>query len=114
MMATNGTNFEIFQTVTVPSSAPYLRFSYRIVGSSNSCGGFGGDYLDVYVAAGSLSEEYIEVCDTAGWVTGTLDLSADAGNSREIIIDVILSGGGTVYLDDIGFVSSPTRLVDYY
>jgi hypothetical protein len=43
-----------------------------------------------------------------------LDLSNDGGNRREIIIDVMTPGGGTVYLDDIGFVSGPTREVDYY
>ena len=61
-----------------------------------------------------MSEQNIEVCDTVGWETRTLDLSNDGGNRREIIIDVMTPSGGTVYLDDIGFVSGPTREVDYY
>jgi hypothetical protein len=42
-------------------------------------------------------------------------MTNEAGSTGEIIIEVNMEAhGGTVYFDDIGFVSEPTREVDYY
>jgi hypothetical protein len=61
------------------------------------------------------SEWYLDACNTEGWVTGSLDMTSEAGTTTEIYFDVVTEmHGGTVYFDDIGFVSEPTRAVDYY
>ena len=65
------------------------------------------------LAGGTYSD--VEACNTAGWVTGTLDMTSEAGTTTEIYFEVVTdTHGGTVYFDDIGFVSAPTREVDYY
>jgi hypothetical protein len=106
--------FQIFQSASVPASARYLRFSYRVVGSRSCSSGSSSDYIWVYNNAG-IAEWNLDICNTAGWVTGTLDMTNEAGSTGEIIIEVNMEAhGGTVYFDDIGFVSEPTREVDYY
>ena len=111
MMMTTGREFEIYQSVIVPQSAPILRFSYRVTGSSASCVG-SQSYMYISIDRW-YPESYWYGCDTAGWETFTFDLSSEAGNSRELVI-YIGTNGTTVFLDNIGFVSAPTRLVDYY
>jgi hypothetical protein len=117
MKTTTGVEFEIFQSVIVPPSAPILRFSYRVTGSRSSCdssSGGGDSYM--YISLDRYSPEtYWYGCDTAGWETFTFDLSSAAGDSRDLVIYIGTIGGTTtVFLDDIGFVSAPTREVDYY
>jgi hypothetical protein len=105
---------ELSQSVYVPANAPYLRFSYRIVGSRSCDSGGGDDYIWLY-SNRDISQWYLDACSTAGWVTGTLDMTSEAGTSTAIYFEVNTDAhGGTVYFDDIGFVSEPTREVDYY
>jgi len=113
-MATTGSDASIYQTVLIPANAPYLRFSYRISGARSCDSGIGEDYIWVY--PDSLSAEWVlDTCNTAGWVTGTLDLTSVAGSTQQIVIQVTTAvHGGTVFFDDVGFVSGPTREVDYY
>ncbi len=114
MAASAGTYAALSQTVHIPVNAPYLRFSYRIVGSRSCSSGSSVDYVWVYTDAATV-EWYLETCNTEGWVTGTLDLTSEAGSTRQIFFEVATDiHGGTVYFDDIGFVSGPTREVDYY
>jgi hypothetical protein len=114
MTATSGIYASLTQTVYIPANAPYLRFSYWIVGSRSCSSGSSTDYIWVFTNSG-IAEWYVDTCNTAGWVTGTLDMTSEAGSTREIIIEVNMEAhGGTVYFDDIGFVSAPTREVDYY
>ena len=114
MMATDGTYASLIHFVYIPASAPYLRFSYRIVGSRSCDTSSSMDYIWVY-SNGYISQWDVDACSTAGWVTGTLDMTSEAGTSSFIYFEVNTNAhGGTVYFDDIGFVSSPTREVDYY
>jgi len=114
MSATNNVYAYLYQTVYIPASAPYLRFSYRIVGSRSCDSGGSMDYIWVY-SNSDRSEWYLDACNTEGWVTGTLDITSEAGTTTEIYFDVVTEmHGGTVYFDDIGFVSEPTHEVDYY
>ncbi len=102
------------QTVYIPANAPYLRFSYRIIGSRSCDTGSSSDYIWLYSNI-DRSQWYLDACNTAGWVTGTLDMTSEAGTTTEIYFEVVTdTHGGTVYFDDIGFVSAPTREVDYY
>ena len=114
MMATDGTYASLIQDVFIPASAPYLRFSYWIV-SSKSCDTISsGDYIWVY-SKDWISQGVVDACRTDRWVTGTLDMTSEAGTTTEIYFEVVTdTHGGTVYFDDIGFVSAPTREVDYY
>lgn len=114
MSATVGMYAILTQPVYIPTTAPYLRFSYRIVGSRSCATGSSTDYIWVYTNVGVLVW-YLDACSTAGWVTGTLDMTSEAGATAEIYFEVNTDAhGGTVYFDDIGFVSAPTREVDYY
>ena len=114
MSATNNVSASLSQTVYIPANARYLRFSYRIVGSRSCDTGSSTDYIWVFTNSG-ISEWYLDVCSSAGWVTDTLDMTLDAGTTTEIIFEVVTNEhGGTVYFDNIGFVSAPTREVDYY
>ncbi len=114
MSATVGIYAILTQPVYIPTTAPYLRFSYRIVGSRSCDTGSSTDYIWVWNNLGG-SEWYLDACSTAGWVTGTLDMRNEAGHTPEIYFEVHTgTHGGTVYFDDIGFVSEPTREVDYY
>ena len=114
MMATDGTYASLIHFVLIPGSAPYLRFSYRIVGSRSCDTSSSGDYVWVY-SDDWRSQWDVGACSTAGWVTGTLDMTSEAGEYKEITFKIVTYAfGGTVYFDDIGFVSAPTREVDYY
>jgi hypothetical protein len=54
------------------------------------------------------------MCNTDGWVTTTIDMRRDAGKNVRLLFGVDSTGGGLILIDDIGFVSSPTGVVDYY
>ena len=114
MSATNYMYASLSQTVYIPANAPYLRFSYRIIGSRSCSSGDGSDYIWLY-SSNYASQWNLDACNTAGWVTGTLDMTSEAGTTTGISFEVATdTQGGTVYFDDIGFISAPTREVDYY
>jgi hypothetical protein len=113
MMKTQGTTALLYQRATIPASAPYLRFSYRVTDVRMSCGSY-FNYISASTTHG-ISYLDIEACNTAGWVTGTIDMTSDIGLETFFVIEVVTTAdGGTVYIDDVGFVSGPTREVDYY
>ena len=101
---------EIYQVIRVPSGATYLRFSYWITGAKH-CGEFLGELT---FDAGALDWVRLDICNTSVWTTQTIDLTNAVGQDRTIYFYILNTTGGTVFLDDIGFVSGPTRLVDYY
>lgn len=105
------------QSFKVPSSAPYLRFSYQMRGATGTCGSSGR--LQIALEAGTASKnENIEACSTKNttrWVVKTYDLRKHIGKTATFsLYHMNLGGAETFLIDDVGLVSGPTRLVDYY
>jgi hypothetical protein len=100
------------QTIRIPEDAPYLVMSYAISGSA-TCGTYGNGIEVVGDVSGSYISP-IDMCNTDGWVTTTIDMRRDAGKNVRLLFGVDSTGGGLILIDDIGFVSSPTGVVDYY
>jgi hypothetical protein len=86
--------------------------SYAISGSA-TCGTYGNGIEVVGDVSGSYISP-IDMCNTDGWVTTTIDMRRDAGKNVRLLFGVDSTGGGLILIDDIGFVSSPTGVVDYY
>jgi hypothetical protein len=111
LLAQIGSTASLYQRVTIPASAPYLRFSYYVSGSGECST---SPYITVSSNDGSATLE-VDQCDRPGWYTATLDMSSDIGLTTEIVFALSSdNAGGIILLDDIGFVSGPNRLVDYY
>ena len=111
LLASSGAPASIYQMATIPASAPYLRFSYYVVNSS-FCSN--SPYLIVHTNDGIISLQ-IDACNTTGWVTGTVNMTSIIGSTKNIVFEFVEeNAGGAILIDDIGFVSEPTRVVDYY
>lgn len=88
------------QVVTVPAGAPVLSY-YYFIASADVCG---FDFATVRVNTTTI-EEY-DLCsnaDTNGWVKGTLNLSAYAGQTVTLAFQAALDGSGNsnFFLDDV-------------
>jgi hypothetical protein len=101
--------------VVVPSTATYLNLSYRYTNATETCGSL-LEYVLVYNEIGDVGD-YVEICGAESatqWRTLQIPMHMIAGQTDTIYIEVSTERGATVAIDNIGFVSAPTRVVDYY
>ena len=93
------------QQVTIPAGQTVFSYYYWI-GSSDTCG---YDYGYIYVEGVRVKE--IQLCEstsTGGWVRGTANLSAYAGQT--VILEFVVETDGSVnsnlFIDDVALGSS--------
>jgi hypothetical protein len=103
------------QSLTVPGSAPYFNISYRFINATHPCGEY-SEYLAVYDNVG-LTMEVAEICTgntSSQWRTLQVPLHFLAGQSITLSVDISTQDGATLIIDNAGFVSTSSRVVDYY
>ena len=92
----------LWQQITIAADAPVLRYTYAI-GSADICG---YDWAEVRVNGTDVHRH--ELCGdttTSGWVAGSIDLSAYAGQNVELLFIVFTDGSenSNLFLDNVTF-----------
>ena len=92
----------LWQQIVVSAGAPVLHYAYAI-GSEDACG---FDFAQI-VVNGVIVKDY-QLCGntvTGDWVQGSVDLSAYAGQSVELLFMVVTDGSlnSNLFLDDVSF-----------
>lgn len=100
---------ELSQTITVPASATYLRFYYRI-NSADSCG---NDFARISMNGMQVQE--INLCgSTTGWTAANIDVSSY--RSINVLLSFVVTTNADLishfFVDDVGFVANPSD--DWY
>lgn len=96
---------QLWQTITISASAPYLHFWYWTA-SEDYCG-----YDFFYVAVNGINVDTMDLCDstdTGGWVQRVLNLSAYAGTGKTVQFKVVTdsSFNSNLFLDDVSMSAS--------
>lgn len=108
----SGENFG--QIVVVPADATTLKYSYRYENAGATCG---SELIYFYDDNFAFNHDGIEMCTanySSSWRTVSIDVTALRGTTVNITYTIFLEPGTIVYLDDVGFVTSPETVVDYY
>jgi hypothetical protein len=115
MYVSSGQYGTLTQAVTVPITATYFNLSYRYTNANESCGSL-MEFVWVYNEADTIGD-YFEICSeqsSTQWRTLQVPMHGLAGQQQTIIIEISTQSGATLAIDNIGFVSAPARVVDYY
>ena len=99
---------QLWQTITISASAPYLHFWYWVASDEGACN---NDYFHV---SAYYNEIYTlglcEVTETSGWVHKVLNLSSYVGTNKTVQFCVTTNGSlnSNLFLDDVSMSASAT------
>ena len=102
----NDEQSELWQQIVIDAATPVLRYTYAI-GSADDCG---FDLAQIVINGTAVVRHY-DLCvanQTDGWVQGTVDLSAYAGQSVELLFLLVNDEAlnSNFFLDNVGFVAA--------
>ena len=108
----DGETARLTQSVTIPSSHPYIHFWY-IIDSSDTCD---NDYARVKINGGTFT--VLDLCsprNTDGWASTVLNLSVYAGETVTLQIEVTTDTSyiSNFYLDDVLLSSSANTVLNH-
>ena len=99
----NDEQSELWQQIVVDPATPVLRYTYAI-GSADDCG---FDRAQIVINSTAVVRQF-DLCvanETDGWVQGTVDLAAYAGQSVELLFLLVNdeTRNSNFFLDNVGF-----------
>lgn len=100
------------RALVVPPEAPYLTYQLWVVSEEADCT-LDGAVVVAYQGPLTLAVDALRLCGaeaTTGWVRGSLDLSAVAGQEVYVEVTAVTAGGprnSTLYVDSLVFAADP-------